>query len=50
MLQRSGLVANTFYGQGGNIAIAAEGFLPSRERVISGSNGVCGEPSIARRG
>ena len=38
VLQRSGLVANAVQGDGGNISIVAEGFLPSRESVISASS------------
>jgi hypothetical protein len=38
VLQRSGLVANAIQGDGGNISIMAEGFLPSRESVISASS------------
>jgi len=38
VLQRSGLVANAIHGNGGNIAIAAEGYLPSLESVVSASS------------
>jgi len=38
VLQSSGLVANAIEGDGGNISIVAEGFLPSRESVISASS------------
>ena len=38
VLHRSGLVANAIQGDGGNISIMAEGFLPSRESVISASS------------
>ena len=38
VLQRSGLVANAIHGNGGNIAIAAEGYLPSLQSVVSASS------------
>jgi len=38
VLHRSGLVANAIHGNGGNIAIAAEGYLPSLESVVSASS------------
>ena len=47
VLQRSGLVANAIQGNGGNISIVAEGFLPSRESVISASSEFGLEGSIA---
>ena len=38
VLQRSGIVANAVHGNGGNIAVAAEGYLPSLESVVSASS------------
>ena len=38
VLQRSGLVANAIHGNGGNIAVAAEGYLPSLQSVVSASS------------
>lgn len=38
VLQRSGLVANAIHGNGGNIALAAEGYLPSLQSVVSASS------------
>ena len=38
VLQRSGIVANAIHGNGGNIAVAAEGYLPSLESVVSASS------------
>ena len=38
VLQRSGLVANAIHGNGGHIGIAAEGYLPSLQSVVSASS------------
>ena len=38
VLQRSGLLANAIHGNGGNIAVAAYGYLPSQESVVSASS------------
>ena len=38
VLHRSGLVANAIHGNGGNIAVAAEGYLPSLDSVLSASS------------
>ena len=38
VLQRSNLSANAIHGNGGYISIAADGYLPSRESVVSASS------------
>jgi large exoprotein involved in heme utilization and adhesion len=38
VLQRSDLSANAIHGKGGYISIAADGYLPSRESVVSASS------------
>jgi large exoprotein involved in heme utilization and adhesion len=38
VLQRSGLVATAIHGNGGNIVVAANGYLPSQESVVSASS------------
>lgn len=38
VLQRSNLLANAIHGNGGFISIAADGYLPSRESLVSASS------------